>query len=325
MTAVTEPTRATDARDSWIPAYIRGDARPGPGVRELVLAPNPGHRLPEAPPGSHISVQHPSGVTREYSLLRGTKQANQYRVAIKREADGRGGSIAFHDALDIGDAVTISAPVTGMTIDDTAEHHVFVAGGIGVTAIVGLMHGLPPDLSAEVHYCVRSVQSIPYLDDLRRFGAPVHVHDSSAGTRLDVGELIESCSPTTTIYVCGPHRLMSDISAATSSWPATRVRSENFTPAQGPAAEDNEEPFEVYVNGEDKIVQVGADETMLEALRRNGVHVDSSCEAGQCGTCVLEYTEGEVLHRDTILDDGERTEMLTPCVSRARGRMAIDL
>jgi ferredoxin len=86
-----------------------------------------------------------------------------------------------------------------------------------------------------------------------------------------------------------------------------------------------EEPFEVHLNGSGATVQVGSEETLLEALRRNGVHVDSSCEAGQCGTCILEYTEGEVLHRDTILDDDERTEVLTPCVSRARGRMAIDL
>lgn len=325
MTAATESTQTTAGRGIWIPAYVCGDAWPGAGVRELVLEAQAGHRLAEASPGSHVSVRHPNGVTREYSLLGGAEQTNQYRVAIKREAEGRGGSIAFHDALDIGEEVAVSAPVAGMTLDDTAEHHVFVAGGIGITAIIGLLNGLASASSAEVHYCVRSAESAPYLDDLRGFGAPVHVHDSSVGTRLDVGELIETCSPTTTLYFCGPPGLMSDISTATSSWPAARVRSETFTPAQDLAAEGGDEPFEVYVNGVGKTIQVCAEETMLSALRRSGVHVDSSCEAGQCGTCVLEYTEGDVLHRDSILDDDERTEMLTPCVSRARGRMAIDL
>lgn len=58
--------------------------------------------------------------------------------------------------------------------------------------------------------------------------------------------------------------------------------------------------------------------SLLAALRRDGVRVDSSCEAGVCGTRRLAVLDGEVQHRDNVLTEKERVSSVVACVSRAR-------
>ena len=65
--------------------------------------------------------------------------------------------------------------------------------------------------------------------------------------------------------------------------------------------------------------------SILDALRRNGIVVPSSCESGTCGTCRTRCLGGVPDHRDYILDEDETGEIMT-CVSRARSdRLVLDL
>ncbi len=161
---------------------------------------------------------------------------------------------------------------------------------------------------------------------LKSLGARVRLYDESAGELLDVAALTRELPHGSTVYHCGPAGLMAAVEEATAGWDTDKVRSESFggdVPVDGTTLGD---PFEVelaYSGG--KVVQVGSDETMLRALLREKAPVDYSCEAGECGTCILDYRNGSVEHRDTVLEDDERGEMMTPCVSRARGRIVIDL
>jgi len=311
---------------SVIPVYVQDADLPTPDVRELAFATVDGEALPDFTPGAHVHVHHPSGIQRQYSLIGSPSDRSRYRIAIRRQDDGRGGSLAFHDALPVGEKLAISSPVEGMTIDRTARHHVFIAGGIGVTPVIGLLHALPDGADAEVHYCVRSLATAPYIDVLKALGARVKVYDESAGELLDAAALVPQLPHGSTIYHCGPAGLMAAIEVATAGWDTDKVRSESFggdVPVDGTTLGD---PFEVELAYSDgKVVQVGSDETMLRALLREKVSVDYSCEAGECGTCILDYRKGSVDHRDTVLDDDERAAMMTPCVSRARGRIVIDL
>ena len=62
--------------------------------------------------------------------------------------------------------------------------------------------------------------------------------------------------------------------------------------------------FSVSVASSGETVRVGADETLLSALNRAGVHASYSCQQGFCGTCrtrVLGVVGGAVDHRDTLL------------------------
>ena len=65
-------------------------------------------------------------------------------------------------------------------------------------------------------------------------------------------------------------------------------------------------------------MRVGADETLLTALRRSGAQPPYSCQQGFCGTCRTAVRSGTVDHRDTLLTSPERDSgMMLTCVSRA--------
>jgi phthalate 4,5-dioxygenase reductase subunit len=65
------------------------------------------------------------------------------------------------------------------------------------------------------------------------------------------------------------------------------------------------------------VVDVPADQSILEALRDAGLVVPSSGESGTCGTCRTRLVDGEADHRDLVLSDAERESNIMVCVSRA--------
>ena len=68
-----------------------------------------------------------------------------------------------------------------------------------------------------------------------------------------------------------------------------------------------------------------ADVSVVEALRKEGIDILTSCEQGVCGTCLTRVLEGEVDHRDMYLTDEEKAanEQFMPCCSRARSKLLV--
>lgn len=58
------------------------------------LADPGGADLPSFTPGAHIKVRSPAGLTRQYSLSNDPAERHRYVIAVKREADGRGGLLS---------------------------------------------------------------------------------------------------------------------------------------------------------------------------------------------------------------------------------------
>ncbi len=88
----------------------------------------------------------------------------------------------------------------------------------------------------------------------------------------------------------------------------------------------SDKPFRVHLAKSGRTVDVGASETILEALMRSGVEVESSCQSGTCGTCRTRLVSGVVDHRDFVLDDDEHASDIMVCVSRAaEGDLTLDL
>ena len=61
-----------------------------------------------SPSGSHIDLYLPGGMVRQYSLIGQCSEV--FRVAVRREDAGRGGSIYVHERLVTGARVQIGAP-----------------------------------------------------------------------------------------------------------------------------------------------------------------------------------------------------------------------
>lgn len=288
------------------------------GIKSIALAPTQRDAVPAYPGGAHTIVRLPDGQMRSYSLCGDPRDRSQFRIAVLREPAGRGGSVYLHDALRRGDVLWAMHPQPAFALDATLERHVMIAGGIGVTPFVGMLHDVTSEMDAELHYCVRSEAHAAFLDVLDKLPVRVTLYRGDRGERLPLDHLLARHRADTQVYCCGPERLMSAVRSATSAWPDGTVR---FEPFVGVATTETShgEPFEVELLPSKRWLQVGSDQSLLEAIREAGIPIDWSCEGGICRTCQVELLEGEAIHRDLCLSAEERRHTLLTCVSRGRG------
>jgi NAD(P)H-flavin reductase len=104
-----EPSRVKPVRRA-LSAVVTKRELVAPDVVALTLADRDGGLLPSWTPGAHIDVQLPSGRRRQYSLCGSSGRRTHYRIAIRRIADGGGGSIEMHEAFEVGDTLVFEGP-----------------------------------------------------------------------------------------------------------------------------------------------------------------------------------------------------------------------
>lgn len=85
------------------------------------------------------------------------------------------------------------------------------------------------------------------------------------------------------------------------------------------------DPFTAELKQSKKVLEVGAQQTLLDVLKEVGLDVDSSCEVGNCGTCKVDVIDGRVEHKGTGLLEEEKCGAMLACVSRGVGRIVLDL
>ncbi|MET0675080.1 MAG: PDR/VanB family oxidoreductase [Bradyrhizobium sp.] len=299
----------------------------GAGIKLFTLT-DPDHwELPPFRPGAHIDLHLPGGLVRTYSLCNDPADAARYRVAVKREAEGRGGSILLHDGVKVGDTIGVSLPRGGLVVDKAAASHVFVAGGIGITPYLSMANALQrighPDF--RVHLVVRDQVPLEALvAPLMRAGRIV-LHRTTAAGRPDIGALLGPVAPDAVIGVCGPETMIADFERAAAGRPQENVHVERFVPpplVQDPTAK----PYTLVLAQSRREVAVGAGQSMLTALQAAGVDVASSCCGGLCGACKVGWLEGRPVHRDRVLSPYERERYLMACVAGSDAeRLVLDL
>ena len=150
----------------------------------------------------------------------------------------------------------------------------------------------------------------------------------TSGSQLGwLGSAFSACG--TQLNMIGPRGLMEAVrdAALEGGWPAAALHFEDFGTTGDEATEGAEEgAFAVRLARSGREIGVPAGVTILEALRRSGIEVPSSCESGTCGTCRTRLVEGEAEHRDFVLDEDEQRDTIMICVSRARSpRLVLDL
>ena len=75
-------------------------------------------------------------------------------------------------------------------------------------------------------------------------------------------------------------------------------------------------------------MHVAADRSLGSVLQDANVSVPFSCQEGYCGSCETRVIEGVPDHRDSILNDEEKSkgQTMMVCVGRARSpRLVLDL
>ncbi len=272
--------------------------------------------LPAWRPGSHLDVFLPSGAQRQYSLCGDPRDRGRYRIAVRRLADGDGGSREMH-TLRVGDRVRIRGPRNAFTFVGTAPSYLFVAAGIGITPLLPMARAAGP--RGRLVYLGRSRATMPFLGEVPA-GTEI-LADDETGTP-DLTAILATARPGAAVYVCGPPPVLDHAQRALFSLnPTASLHTERFSAR--PVTDGRE--FDIVLARSGTRVRVGAAETALDALRRVSPDVVYSCRQGFCGTCRTRVLAGEVDHRDRLLTDGERADHLLTCVSRADGPLTLDL
>jgi len=298
-------------------------------VKRFHFARPDGQPLPAFSGGSHIVIEMQDGTLRRrtpYSLSSSPFDTRDYQVSIRRDDQGRGGSLYMHRGVVAGTRMRISPPANLFPLDQRAPRHLMLAGGIGITPFMAQTAQLAlTGGECELHYGVRNRSLGAYLDELSaRLGPRLHVYEDEAGERMDLDRLLSSQPTGTHLYVCGPTPMIEAVlaKAAKHAWPAAHLHYEHF--AKAPPGE----PFTVRLQASDRTVEVGAEQSMLEAIEAAGVEAPYLCRGGACGQCETRVLslEGELLHADHWLDEKERAagEKIMPCVSRCRGTVVLE-
>ncbi|MDO9397492.1 MAG: PDR/VanB family oxidoreductase [Herbiconiux sp.] len=310
---------------------VVADVRPvATDVVLLTLRAVSGELLPAWAPGAHLDVLVQPGVERQYSLCGDPADRTQYRVAVLREPDGRGGSEHLHAHVAPGSTLRIRGPLNHFELSvpppgtPLAPSYVFVAGGIGITPVLPMIRAVEAaGMPWELHYAGRSLERMPFVDELvTEYGSRVSVYtpDSPSG-RLDLSSLSGgSISRPVAVYCCGPARMLTELEAVASAarWPSGALHLERFE-AREMTEPVRHEAFTVELALSGLEVSVPPDRSILDVAEEAGVLVLSSCREGTCGTCETPVISGEVDHRDSVLtpDEQEANEVMMICVSRA--------
>jgi MOSC domain-containing protein YiiM/ferredoxin-NADP reductase len=268
-------------------------------------------------PGSHVRLKLGGKLVRAYSVVGGTTARFELGVAL--DSGSRGGSKYLHEQVKPGDVLTAGRITASFPLVEEADEHIMIAGSIGITAFLPALEHLTQTKQAfHLHYAVSDEVA---FEARVAYQANVTIYRKSLNQRMNLADIMSHATSRSHIYTCGPQRLMDGVNAAARQHgiPEASIHMEQFS------VETGGDPFTVELKQSGKVVEVGATQSLLEALKDVGMDVGSSCEVGNCGTCRVDVCGGKVLHKGTGLMEEEKEGAMLSCVSRGVGRIELDL
>jgi phthalate 4,5-dioxygenase reductase subunit len=298
------------------------------GIHLFELRAPDGADLPPFTSGGHLVVRVPNGEERKYSLSNDPLERDRYVIAVKREANGRGGSISLVDNVKEGDTLSVSEPHNDFPLVPSSAGYILIAGGIGITPIISMARHLLSEGKGnfKLYYLARDAASAAFLEDLKQpeFTGKVIIHHDGGNPDdgYDLWPVLEKSRGH--VYCCGPRGLMDAVRDMTGHWSSSNIHFEAFVDGSQPQPDDL--PFTVRIEKTGETLDVPVGVSILEALHKAGHPVSSSCESGSCGSCRTRLVSGDVDHRDFVLMPDEYATNIMVCVSRGRGgEVVIDI
>jgi len=287
-----------------------------------------GSPLPAFSGGAHTVVEMDDNGTRRlnpYSLMSDPEDTGGYEISVRRDDQGRGGSLFMHRHVKLGMEMVLSHPVNLFGLDNRAKKHLMIAGGIGITPFLAQVAQLTHFGGRwEMHYAARNRALGAYMDRLTAAHPDrVHCYFDEEKQQIDLARVLATQPIGTHLYVCGPKGMIAWVlsTAERMGWPKQALHSEEFI-APGTGL-----PFTVELAASGKTITVGTTQSLLEAMEAAGVDAPYLCRGGACGQCetAVVRCDGTILHRDHWLTPEEQAEgrKIMPCVSRFEGKTLV--
>lgn len=322
----TSPAQKSSADSAVLTLRVRSVTYQTADINAYELVHPSGRELASFTAGSHIDVHLEDGRVRQYSLCNSPAEKSRYAIAVLNQPHGRGGSKLVHERLRAGTLLSVSTPRNNFALNEKAESHLLMAGGVGITPILSMVHRLR-DIGADfkLHFCTRNPERTPFRNEITALIEPsrLFIHHDQGDPRngLDIANLLEAeKAPGRHIYCCGPATFIDAVQSHAHHWPTENVHFERFAAPSASAAGHGEslEVFKVRLERSGRIIDVPRDMSIVQALRAQAIDVPTSCEAGLCGTCRTRYLSGTPDHRDYLLSAEEHEREILICCSRSR-------
>ena len=165
-------------------------------------------------------------VERHYSIASNPLRRDIYEIAVLREDEGDGGSVAVHESYRIGTRLRVDLPGNHFGLHDDQRPALLIAGGIGITAIKSMAQALENRASDfQLHYAGRSRGEMAFSGRLElQLGERLSLYSSAEGDRLDIAATLARAADDALIYVCGPKRLIGAVTDAARELGIARER-----------------------------------------------------------------------------------------------------
>ncbi len=362
-----ETVAAREAANTWRDLTVAAITPEARDVVSVYLKAPDGAALAPGKPGQFLTVKLTGADGAERIRTYTVSDAptpDYYRLTVKREADGQGGSAAIH-ALTEGASLKALAPRGAFTLDeDSPRPAVLLSAGIGITPMIAMLNhaareGVRTRTMRPIYFFhgARDGASMAFRQHLVELDGMleplvVRVGLSRPGSGDELGRthhfegrltpaLVARMLPfgAYDFYVCGPSQFMADMVQGLYELdvPPARVHYEFFGPASFvpqrpdqpdtpalPPAADADVPVRFAAAGTDAVWTPSAG-SLLELAEAQGLTPEFGCRNGGCGSCAVTLTAGSVTYdKQPGAPIGEDQALLC-CAKPAQGTEPITL
>ncbi|CAF1128905.1 unnamed protein product [Rotaria sp. Silwood1] len=175
---------------------------------------------------------------RHYSLIE-PFNGKTYRIAIKQDKDNEPKGIVSTELIEKykeGDTLALSLPAGTYGLVTDAKHHLFIAGGGGITVLSSMILDLykqgKSDLITLIH-CVPTEDHATFADQMRKILPKNHYHILLHGKRLLQEVLAKTITSKTHVYLCGSAAFMNKVEDYLGQFghPSSQIHIEAFQPS----------------------------------------------------------------------------------------------
>jgi ferredoxin-NADP reductase len=277
---------------------------------------------------------------RSYSMSSSPDVDDDFRVTIKRVANGAV-SNWFIDNVQPGDLLDTTCPAGMFCLGAEDRDVIAFAGGSGITPIIGIVKSTLATTSRNVRvlYANRDDDSVIFADALdelaRRHPGRLEVvhHLDAQGGFLEPDAVTTHLADGTAadVFICGPGPFMTLVedSLLAHGVDAGRIHIERFTPPEEvaektPAAQADESgstEVTVELDGRTETTRYRPGTTLLQTARQAGLQPPSSCENGDCATCMAKLKVGTATMRsnNALTDDEVEEGWILTCQAVPEG------
>jgi nitric oxide dioxygenase len=200
--------------------------------------------LSQFTPGQYITVdidspKLPYKAKRHYSIVDGDEDYLTFGVRrdVSEEHEGEVSTI-LHDDIEIGDTISLSAPVGGFGIVNSENKQLFLGSGVGVTPLVSMFRQSVSELTPSTFVQVTSdSDNVAFEDVLKTIeqqddNSNLKLHYRDTEGYINAEDLQQLIDEDTEIYVCGGQSFINSmiVNLKTLNVPESKIHFETFVP-----------------------------------------------------------------------------------------------